>query len=54
MQIYCADGSLLHNLTDSNITTYNPVIEAHPTQAIYVGGNGTGRLHVFCTKEQFQ
>lgn len=36
------------------MSTYCPVIEVHPTQAIYVGGNATGRLHIFSTEEQFK
>lgn len=52
MQIYCSDGNLLHNLISENVTTYCPVIEVHPTQAIYVGGNASGRLHVFSTEQQ--
>lgn len=52
IQIYCSDGNLLHNLISQNMTTYCPVIEVHPTQAIYVGGNSSGKLHIFSTKQQ--
>lgn len=44
----------MHNLISENMSTYCPVIEVHPTQAIYVGGNATGRLHIFSTEEQFK
>jgi len=55
LQIYRADGSLLHNLQQSvSFNTYCPVIEVHPTQAIYVGGNSSGRIHIFSTKKQLQ
>lgn len=47
MEIYSSDGTLLHNLVDVNMTTYCPVIEVHPTQAIYVGGNSSGRIHIY-------
>lgn len=28
------------------------VIEVHPTQAIYVGGNTYGHINIFSTKKQ--
>lgn len=52
IQVYNCAGHELHNLISTNMTTYCPVIEVHPTQAIYVGGNASGRLHIFSTKEQ--
>ncbi|XP_025195814.1 WD repeat-containing protein 76-like [Melanaphis sacchari] len=52
IQIYNSAGNVLHSLISTDMTTYCPVIEVHPTQAIYVGGNGSGRLHIFSTKEQ--
>ncbi|XP_026811576.1 WD repeat-containing protein 76-like [Rhopalosiphum maidis] len=52
IQVYNCSGNVLHNLTATEMTTYCPVIEVHPTQAIYVGGNGSGRLHIFSTKKQ--
>lgn len=52
IQVYNCAGHVLHNLMSTDMTTYCPVIEVHPTQAIYVGGNGSGRLHIFSTKEQ--
>lgn len=42
----------MHNLTSVNMVTYCPVIEVHPTQAIYVGGNSSGSLHIFSTEQQ--
>lgn len=53
LQIYHSDGNLLHTLISDRMTTYCPVIEVHPTQAIYVGGNSSGRLHIFSTEQQF-
>jgi len=52
IQVYSSTGHVLHNLMSTDMTTYCPVIEVHPTQAIYVGGNASGRLHIFSTKEQ--
>ncbi|XP_015365077.1 PREDICTED: WD repeat-containing protein 76-like [Diuraphis noxia] len=52
IQVYNSAGHVLHILQSTDMTTYCPVIEVHPTQAIYVGGNGSGRLHIFSTKEQ--
>lgn len=50
MEIYRSDGTLLHNLIDEvHMNTYCTVIEAHPTQAIYVGGNASGRIHIYST-----
>lgn len=42
----------MHTLQSENMTTYCPVVEVHPTQAIYVGGNASGRLFIYSTKEQ--
>ncbi|VVC43138.1 Hypothetical protein CINCED_3A001417 [Cinara cedri] len=48
IEMYSSSGILLHNLIDKDyMTTYCPVIEAHPTQAIYVGGNSSGRIHIY-------
>lgn len=52
IQVYNCAGHVLHNLMNPNMSTYCSVIEVHPTQAIYVGGNGSGRLHIFSTKQQ--
>jgi len=53
MQIYDCDGNVLHDLISDNMNRRCIVMEVHPTQAIYVGGNAFGRLHVFSTKNQF-
>ncbi|XP_050435279.1 WD repeat-containing protein 76-like [Adelges cooleyi] len=55
MQVYDSKGALLHALiADDVMTTYCPVIEVHPSQAIYVGGNASGKLHIFSTEKQLQ
>ncbi|XP_050548765.1 WD repeat-containing protein 76-like [Daktulosphaira vitifoliae] len=55
IQVYDFKGKLLHTLiSEDYLTTYVPVIEVHPSQAIYVGGNASGRLHIFNTENQLQ
>jgi len=52
MQVFDCNGNVLHDLISENMTSRCLVIEAHPTQAIYVGGNTYGRIHIFSTKKQ--
>ncbi|XP_029344274.1 WD repeat-containing protein 76-like isoform X2 [Acyrthosiphon pisum] len=52
MQVYDCEGNVLHDLISKNMKSRCIVMEVHPTQAIYVGGNTYGRLHIFSTKNQ--
>jgi len=52
MQVYDCEGNVLHDLISKNMKSRCNVMEVHPTQAIYVGGNTYGRLHIFSTKNQ--
>ncbi|XP_026813789.1 WD repeat-containing protein 76-like [Rhopalosiphum maidis] len=52
MQVFDCNGNVLHDLISKNMTSRCLVIEVHPTQAIYVGGNTYGRIHIFSTKKQ--
>lgn len=51
-QVFGCDGNVLHDLISENMTKRFSVIEVHPTQAIYVGGNTYGRINIFSTKKQ--
>lgn len=52
MQVYDCEGNVLHDLISKNMKSRCIVMEVHPTQAIYVGGNTYGRLHIFSTRNQ--
>lgn len=47
VQVFHQSGQLLHCFTDDNLTTVQSVVAFHPTRNALLGGNSTGRLHVF-------
>lgn len=47
VQVYHESGRLLHTFKDENLTTVQSVVAFHPTRHILLGGNASGRLHVF-------
>lgn len=47
MQVFHESGQLLHTFRDENLTTVQSVVAFHPTRAVLMGGNASGRLHVF-------
>lgn len=46
-QLCHVEGKYLHNFTSDNMTTHCPVITVHPKLPLFVGGNSSGRIHVF-------
>ncbi|XP_040198129.1 WD repeat-containing protein 76-like [Rana temporaria] len=51
IEVYHEDGNLVDNLWDEKLTTVCSSNVMHPTRNIVVGGNSSGRLHVF--RDQF-
>ncbi|XP_024911338.1 WD repeat-containing protein 76 [Cynoglossus semilaevis] len=48
VQVFHQSGELLHSFRDSeNLSTVLSVTAFHPTRSALVGGNSSGRLHVF-------
>ncbi|XKL59333.1 hypothetical protein PGB90_000349 [Kerria lacca] len=47
MQVYNREGKILHELKSERMNTYCPVIAVHPKKLLIVGGNGSGKIHVF-------
>lgn len=47
IQIYRRNGKMINELVAPEMSTYSPVVVAHPTQPIIVGGNGSGKVHIF-------
>lgn len=47
VQVYHESGQLVHTFRDDNLTTVQSVVAFHPTQPLLMGGNASGRLHVF-------
>lgn len=48
MQVFNENGQLQHSFMDAeNLTTVMSVTSFHPTRNALLGGNASGRLHVF-------
>lgn len=48
MQVFNENGQLQHSFMDAeNLTTVLSVTAFHPTRNALLGGNASGRLHVF-------
>lgn len=48
LQVFHESGRKQHTLTDEeNLSTVLPVTAFHPTRNALLGGNSSGRLHVF-------
>lgn len=48
IQVFHESGKLLHTfLDDDNLTTVQSIVAFHPTRNALLGGNSSGRLHVF-------
>uniref|UniRef100_A0A3B4A0I0 WD repeat-containing protein 76 n=1 Tax=Periophthalmus magnuspinnatus TaxID=409849 RepID=A0A3B4A0I0_9GOBI len=48
VQVYHESGQLLHTFSDEeNLCTVQSVVAFHPTRSVLMGGNSSGRLHVF-------
>ncbi|KAJ0056317.1 hypothetical protein NL108_004615 [Boleophthalmus pectinirostris] len=48
VQVYHESGQLLHTFSDEeNLSTVQSVVAFHPTRSVLMGGNASGRLHVF-------
>lgn len=47
VEVYHESGQLLHTFRDENLTTVQSVVAFHPTRPVLLGGNASGRLHVF-------
>ncbi|XP_040197414.1 WD repeat-containing protein 76 [Rana temporaria] len=51
IEVYHEDGNLVDNFWDENLNSVCSINVMHPTRSILVGGNSSGRLHVF--RDQF-
>ncbi|XP_054262099.1 WD repeat-containing protein 76-like [Macrosteles quadrilineatus] len=51
IQMYNGSGRLVKDLMDEQLTTVVPVISLHPTLPIIVGGNSSGKAHIFTTPQ---
>uniref|UniRef100_A0A1B6EWS5 WD repeat-containing protein 76 n=1 Tax=Cuerna arida TaxID=1464854 RepID=A0A1B6EWS5_9HEMI len=49
IQLYSATGQLMRELKDKELTTICPVISLHPSLPVLVGGNSSGKAHLFTT-----
>lgn len=47
MQAYSEKGIAVREFRSDALVTVNSVISVHPTKPIIVGGNGSGKIHVF-------
>lgn len=54
VQVFHESGQLLHTFRDENLTTVQSVVAFHPTRHVLMGGNASGRLHVFAEQRTDQ
>lgn len=47
MQVYSEKGVLVRELRSDAMNTVCSVITVHPTKPIIVGGNGSGKVHIY-------
>lgn len=48
VQVFHVSGKVQHSFMDEeNLSTVLPVTACHPTRNAFLGGNASGRLHVF-------
>ncbi|XP_046687050.1 WD repeat-containing protein 76-like [Homalodisca vitripennis] len=47
IQLYSATGQLMRELKGQELTTICPVISLHPSLPVLVGGNSSGKAHLF-------
>lgn len=47
IQIYNVEGKLVGELKDEKLTTITSLIAVHPTRALIVGGNSSGKVFAF-------
>ncbi|XP_072320731.1 WD repeat-containing protein 76 [Eucyclogobius newberryi] len=51
VQVYHESGQLLHSFSDEeNLSTVQSVVALHPSRNVLMGGNSSGRLHVFAER----
>ncbi|MEQ2186154.1 WD repeat-containing protein 76, partial [Goodea atripinnis] len=47
VEVFHESGRLLHSFMDENVGTVLSVTAFHPTRNALLGGNSSGRMHVF-------